>query len=610
MKKAKILSLILAACLLLVCGPFAAIRAAGAEAEAVGEISPDTAMENFVSKLTQGNYVIDAEGYLKTTVVSPEQVLFTHSAESMSDDYAFVTLEGETFEGVLDEDGLSDVIFVSNGSAVEALGALLPNGWITVSEGNMFNLFYNNVDNPLEFTSKEESVKLTLLSLGGYGQYALSQMEEVHMLLDAEDPGSVHFTAVINDNPVTRISYDDLDLTLVFGAGESDPRIDAWLAEPVYPPTRTDWTEDDVNMLDIVFFRDFGRDAVPFPAFASYAMNFDDHAYDEGNKVRITDAHGTEKDLKDYVKQLLSLGYKKASVTLADGSSADVYRRVLREDYRCYVQLYPYYDDGFVLEGTLYYDNPVYDSLAEISDAVSAQGFPALEATDLFTGWHAVDTAASRSEGWAYFFDYDLYMQMTLGYTDREGALAYLQEYGEAMLEAGFAAAYAPGEDSGKYDSANGFASFRYYFSDDDTVTLEFKKEKSLSPEEVMVLLAEHGLPAADIHGDIACRDQTRYHYVIGQFRGLFLFLYQPFDSAGEAEAFLDDYTALLDEEGYLPMDPQKLGSQRQFLFFNEELAKYVAFDFFPGDDGATVNFEFVSIEPEEVGLLQSAIGY
>ena len=167
MKKAKILSLILAACLLLVCGPFAAIRAAGAEAEAVGEISPDTAMENFVSKLTQGNYVIDAEGYLKTTVVSPEQVLFTHSAESMSDDYAFVTLDGETFEGVLDEGGLSDVIFVSNGSAVEALGALLPNGWITVSEGNMFNLFYNNVDNPLEFTSKEESVKLTLLSLGG-----------------------------------------------------------------------------------------------------------------------------------------------------------------------------------------------------------------------------------------------------------------------------------------------------------------------------------------------------------------------------------------------------------------------------------------------------------
>ena len=33
----------------------------------------------------------------------------------------------------------------------------------------------------------------------------------------------------------------------------------------------------------------------------------------------------------------------------------------------------------------------------------------------------------------------------------------------------------------------------------------------------------------------------------------------------------------------------------KQFAYYNVEADKYVAFDYFPGEDGASVNFEFVS---------------
>ncbi|MBQ5961288.1 MAG: hypothetical protein IJL53_11635 [Firmicutes bacterium] len=638
-KTTKTLSLMLCICLLLVCcscispdkeadagssvpkeesAPGESSSEASAKPEESSEASSgsdtvpaepdaDTAMSNFVAKLDAGNYVIDHEDSVKTTVFSPERIFFTEDNDSSSSiNLGYVTLDNETF--LVELNDISDVEFVAPGNAIEALGSILPNDWYAYSGENMFNLFYNNVDNPLEFTSNDEAVKLTLLRLGGYSEQAVSVMEEVHMLLDAEDPSSVRFTAVMGQYGM--IKYDDLDVTLQFGVGENDPRIDKWFANPIYPPTRTAWTWNDVADLDLVFERGYGEDAVPFPEFASYALIFDPHAYEQQTIVRIMDAHGTEADLEAYKAALLAKGYEAVEATFSDGSTDTVYRLLLREAYHSYAELYPYYDNGFVLEGGLYYDNPVYEGLPAISDAVAKNGFPELAETDLFKEWKATDTAASRSEGWAYFFDYDLLISMTLEYDEENeaDAVAYFEEYSDRLAEAGFHSEYVPEEIGGKYESSNDFTSFRYAFNEDGTVSVEFKKEKSLTPDEVKALLAEHGIPVADIHGDIACRDQTRYRYIIGEFKGIFLFVYQPFDTREEAESFLDDYTAVLDEEGYLPMDPQKLGSQRTFLFFNEDLGKYVAFDLFDDGDGATAAFEFVSIEPDEETTLQSVL--
>ena len=88
----------------------------------------------------------------------------------------------------------------------------------------------------------------------------------------------------------------------------------------------------------------------------------------------------------------------------------------------------------------------------------------------------------------------------------------------------------------------------------------------------------------------------------------LFLMAYQPFENTEQAEKFLNSYVAALDEAGYYMTDPQKLGSQRSYLYFNEELRKYVAFDLIPGETGASVNLEFVSIEPDDSTILQGGI--
>ena len=55
-------------------------------------------------------------------------------------------------------------------------------------------------------------------------------------------------------------------------------------------------------------------------------------------------------------------------------------------------------------------------------------------------------------------------------------------------------------------------------------------------------------------------------------------------------------------------MDPSKIGSYKNFLYLNEELKKYVAFDYIPQSGGALVNLDFVSIEPDAEDHLQSML--
>ena len=105
-----------------------------------------------------------------------------------------------------------------------------------------------------------------------------------------------------------------------------------------------------------------------------------------------------------------------------------------------------------------------------------------------------------------------------------------------------------------------------------------------------------------------SARDHIRYYYELIGFNGLFQRVYQPFDSVDRAERYLDKYIPILEERGYYQFDPQKVGSQRSFCWFNEETAKYVAFDIYGASDDGTIFFEFVSIEPESESIMLNAI--
>ena len=103
----------------------------------------------------------------------------------------------------------------------------------------------------------------------------------------------------------------------------------------------------------------------------------------------------------------------------------------------------------------------------------------------------------------------------------------------------------------------------------------------------------------------------TRYYYETGQFIGLHIMIYQPYEHIEDAEAYLDTYVEGLVDQGYLPMDPKRFNCYRTFLYFNEELRKYVAFDLNPNGDGsATLFYEIVSFEaePDEESIMMKTI--
>jgi len=582
--KRKILSLILVLSMILVfcaCGsktpseqssaPESATAEDGSGTEDVTSAQADgeKAMANFVEKLDQGDYVITSEKEYMTVVVhSPEQVIFKMNPDYNVDDYAYITLDGETFEGYLTDDGLDDVQFAGPDNAIDAAIEDLPNYWNYISEGNMFNLFYNFPENPLEFISYDDNVKLMVMKLAGINKSVLLAVEEVHMVLDAEDPTVVTFMFMVN---------------------------------PKYPEIKTAWSDDDIDQIEMVFMRDYGEMAVPFPDNSSYALRIDPDAYELYTSVIITDAHATEEAVESYKQKLLANGYTDMG--------ENKFRKSLREEYNAYSELYVDYDRGLYIEGVLTHDSPKYTGLDEINGVITGFGFPALEDSENLSGWTAQNEGKERNESWVYFFDYELYMPIFLEYKDDAEAVKYFEDYGSKLAAQGFNVEHDEGSDNGKYTTPNGFTSFRFTFDENGELIIFFEVEKSLSPEEVNAIIAEHEVPAINLQGDIGARDQTKYYYNIMGFRGLFMRVYQPFDNRQEGEGFLEELTGRLEDLDYLPINPEKIGSVREHVYMNWDVGKYIGFDIYDNADGKTTVFlEIVSIEPDEDGDVDDVI--
>ena len=573
------------------------------------EIS-ELAMNNFVRKLDAGNFTCGTPDVVVTTAVSPEKVYVAYPHEGYPTVYAYMTLDGETFATMIENNIRYEIEFVSTGNALEAVGTILPNSWYRQTGGNMFEYFYNDPDDPLKFTSNDYNVKYTLGCLGGYGQQALDLMQEVTMTLDAVDPTSVHFTAVVEEYAM--YTYDDLDLTITFGNAESEPHIEAWFKNPEYPVVRTEWNAYDLADTNTVFMRGYGAEAVPFPEFASYALIFDESAYDSFRGIRLLDHRATEQDVEDYRKTLLQNGFREVQEQQDDGSTATVYRKLLRERYNAYSELYPSYNDGFELVGIMHYEDPHYEGIGEMSAVAEENGYAPFAETDLFEGWSANNEAGSRSEGLMFFFDYEIYMPFNLTFSDKDAAVAYWDEYCDRLEELGFSDFITFNEGERDLRNADQSKIFKYAFSD-DSVRIDVKSEKLLSAAEMKSFLDKYGIPDPELGDDAGGRDQAKYRYELSGFEGLFFTGTKYFANSAEAEAFLDGYTGTLEDNGYYRINPEKIASVRQFLFLNEELWQYVGFDYFPGDEGASILFEFYALdgaEEEQVTLMQSALGH
>ena len=146
MKKTTVIAVLAALCLLFVCcscgtqGDNSSNNNNEEKELTPPEIS-ELALENFAGKLQAGNYVVAAQNGMTTNAVSPDQVYIAYPHEGYPMIYAYMTYKGETFATLIEYNEIGDIEFVSTDNALNAVGEILPNNWITITEGNLIELF-------------------------------------------------------------------------------------------------------------------------------------------------------------------------------------------------------------------------------------------------------------------------------------------------------------------------------------------------------------------------------------------------------------------------------------------------------------------------------------
>ncbi len=557
-------------------------------------VDSEKAMENFLNKLDEGNYVMEAKDYLRTTVSSKDQVVFEY-AEDMYTDFAVMSLNSEVFQGVLDGDKVDEIRFVCDGQAIDAAKKKLPNAWIDLSDGNIWNLFYNIQEEPLKFVSYDDSLKQNVLALVGYGENLLRLMHEVYLELDSEDPSTARIQAEMDEDMVARISPDDVDIQITFGSAQSNPAADAWLNNPSYPEARDGWNETDEFIFNSVFLPGYGLEAIPFPTSSSYALTVDEENFVMDDEVYIRDSHASKQDIADYAAKLIAEGFSEVKETAEDGSEKTYYRKLLREAYKCYSSICLEYNDGMDLTAKKYYDCPAYDNLDDINKVIKAAAYPELEDSENFTSYLAKDKANEMTESWLCFFSYDLGLYVDIDYQDYEETMNYLKAYEETLAGEGFTPVKAEDEDEADYyASPNGFCSFRYNFAEDGKVSLLFKSEKYISPSEAEKMIADAGFPKVGLSEPITCRDLREFRKIrYGTDMKAYITVSQEYESAEKAEAFLSGLEAALNKDGFDRENPDVVGSLKQIVIYNEAKGMYVGIDYFP--EQAQVNLDFVA---------------
>ncbi len=565
------------------------------------ELSPaeisEKAMDNFLAKIHDGKYTIDSKNFIKIYVYSKDLVWFDY-VDEVYHDFAAMSVNNEVFQGFLDEDGLRNITFLTEGQAIDAANSRLPGYWLNeeVSEGNIYNLFYNQPEEPLTFVSHEESVKRSMLSYAGYGETALRLMGDVYLEMNDIDPTVVHLKATVDDDVVARIEYDDIDIVITFGEAKDCEAAEAWMKAPEYPEARTAWTDTDMFVLDSVFLPGYGEAAMPFPTFASYAMTMDQN-FVMTDEAAIRDSRATEQDLADYIELLKKEGFEETKI-VEDGVEKTVYRRMLREAYSCYSQIEATYNNGVNLVAKKAYDFPVYDDLDAVNAVIKNQGFTELPASENFVSLKGTDRANELTESWLYFFDYDLYLYVDIDFKDMDEMTEYLDQYVATLVKSGFTPVYESDEDEevSYYASPDENSSFRYMMMDEDSVSLLYKSEAIISAEEAEKRIAEAGFPEIDLHDPITCRDLVPFEKVRdGHDYKIYLAFGQTFETTDEAEEFLNAYEAKLNEAGFGRVNPGEAGSRKTVAIYNEEKDMLVGLDLFQQQDGALVEFDFVA---------------
>ncbi|MBQ9815285.1 MAG: hypothetical protein IJM53_06280 [Lachnospiraceae bacterium] len=556
------------------------------EPENPAEIS-EKAMDNFLAKLSEGTYTMDAPDYCKISV-QPDEVIFDY-ADNMYDDFAVVSINNESFQGFLTGSQMSDATFLGEGRAFEVAAVRLPTALLSeeVSQGNIYNLFYNTEEDPLKFVSYEAATKQIIGGFAGYGAMQLGRVQDVYLVLDGVDVNTAHFQAEVTDDEAGGIVYDDIDITVTFGNAEGNEIAEKWMNNPVYPEGLTEWPDGEIMILDSIFLPGYGLAAVPFPTFRTYAFKMDQENFYMTGEVNIRDSRATEDDMKAYAAELINQGFAEVQETQEDGTTKTWYRRILREEAQCYSSINLEYDNGVTMVAKKYYEFPVYDGLEDINKVIVEHGYLPMTETDVITSWHGDDAAYDMTEGWNYFYLFDMALYVSIDYTDYDALIEYLNQYIADLEANGFKPVYTDDPDNADYyESPNGAQDFRYHEEPDGTVTLLFKSERYITPAEVDETVRNAGFPGIMFEDYIEAYDRVMFQKVqFGMDYKFYYMVIKTYESREAAETFLNNYEAALNEAGFDRASPSEVEFDADVILYNESTNQLVGIKMYDGDN-------------------------
>jgi len=312
------------------------------------------------------------------------------------------------------------------------------------------------------------------------------------------------------------------------------------------------------------------------------------------DSVVIRDARASEEDMEAYIADLKAAGFEEVEEENENGEFETYYRKLLRDEYKCYSSIVVNYNDGVDIVAKKYYDFPLYSGADEINEVIVPLGFIPLVDTDEFFFLRARDTANELTESWLYFFDYDLVLYVDVSYSDYDALIEYLDAYGEALSANGFKPVYTDEseEEIDRYENATGLASFRYHEEEDGRIQLLYKAEKYITPLEAAAAIKDAGFPEFGVIPNAICRDLTKYEKAQYDLDlDLFMTVSETFENMEQAEAYLSEYEARLTEAGYGRADPSTVGCKKSIAIYNEDTGRLVGIDVF--EDEGLVCFDF-----------------
>lgn len=515
--------------------------------EKKADFDDEVAMENFVEKIKDANYVIKGEDF-ETNVYSKNQVTLRYNREGYAD-YAIMSVNEEVFQAKITDNNLSNITFVDYNEAHTACSNKLYtiNYIVNMSFGNMFDIFTNVTDEDGKYVTNSVYVREFIMTAGGYSPQIESAMQEIYLTFDSEEVNEAHLTTKFY-NAVSHIDID-VDFTITFGNAKSFAPVDTWLKNPVYPEAQTDWSLNQLGALEFVFCLYPDEDVtkyVPFYEGASYAVYFDYEVIKVSDSAYIYDKHVSESNVDLYKEKLVN-DYGFTLIT--DEDDEEYYQKTLRSESNSFIRIYIKDDEGIEIIPEIYFETYKTSDIDEINNALNSNGFVVLDKT--FTEVYAEDVLWREMESYLHISEYDLVYMVDLGFETLEEADQYLNSYLEDLVTSGFSE--KQGEFGVYYEDSYSEKKV-WYNIDDNLVQFKFKADKVYSFDDINTILSDNDFKNISTKDVIhmSSKDMKDFEYIKNSqdfdvYREVMLY----FEDTDTLDAYLDAYEAILLSNSY-----------------------------------------------------------